>query len=218
VKALHERHGVDVRVDTAPTAIEQMPDGALAVKLANGDGLTADTVVVGIGIDPADELGRAAGLEVQRGVVVNAELETSMPGIFAAGDIAIFPSHFSGQPIRQETWHNAETQARVAAHNMLGAREKYDAPPWFWSDQYNHQLQVAGEPALGEHAVTRVLSGEAEIHFYFEASGRLVGASGFGPVSSLAKEMRLARMLVERGALLVPETLTDLNVKLKGLL
>jgi 3-phenylpropionate/trans-cinnamate dioxygenase ferredoxin reductase subunit len=218
VQALHERHGVDVRVDTAPTAIEQMPDGALAVTLVNGDLLTADTVVVGIGIDPADELARAAGLEVQRGVVVNAELETSMPGIFAAGDIAIFPSRFSGQPIRQETWHNAETQARIAAHNMLGARETYDAPPWFWSDQYDHQLQVAGEPALSEHAVTRVLPGDAEILFYFDAGGRLVGASGFGPVNSLAKEMRLARMLVERGASPAPETLADLNVKLKGLL
>ena len=218
VHDLHERNGVDVRVNTAPTAIEQMSDGALAITLANGEVLNADTVVVGIGIDPADELARAAGLEVQRGVIVNAQLEASVPGIYAAGDVAVFPSRFSGQPIRQETWHNAETQARIAAHNMLGAREKYDGLPWFWSDQYDHQLQVAGEPALGEHSVTRVLAGEAEIHFYFEAGGRLVGASGFGPVSSMAKEMRLARMLVERGTSPAPEMLVDVNVKLKGLL
>jgi 3-phenylpropionate/trans-cinnamate dioxygenase ferredoxin reductase subunit len=218
VQALHERNGVDLRVSTAPAAIEQISDGTLAVMLANGDTLIAETVVVGIGIDPADELARAAGLDVRRGVVVNAELETSAPGIFAAGDVAIFPSRISDQPIRQEKWHNAETQARIAAHNMLGAREKYDGVPWFWSDQYDHQLQVAGEPALADHSVTRILSDHAEIHFYFDADDRLVGASGFGPVSMLAKEMKLARMLVERGASPAPESLTDSSVKLKGLL
>jgi 3-phenylpropionate/trans-cinnamate dioxygenase ferredoxin reductase subunit len=218
VHALHERNGVDLRVGTAPTAIEQRSDGTLAVVLADGATLIADTVVVGIGIDPADELARAAGLEVARGVVVNAELETSAPGIFAAGDVAIFPSRLSGQPIRQETWHNAETQARIAAHNMLGARERYDGVPWFWSDQYDHQLQVAGEPALGRDSVTRPFPGEAEIHFYFDAGGRLVGASGFGPIGLFAREMRLARMLVERGASPSPESLGDASVKLKDLL
>jgi len=218
VQALHERNGVDVRINAAPTSIEQMPDEALAVTLANGDVLIADLVIVGIGIDPADELARVAGLEVQRGVIVNKRLETSVPGIYAAGDVAVFPSRFSGQLIRQETWHNAETQARIAAHNMLGAQETYEDPPWFWSDQYEHQLQVAGEPALGERSVTRVLEGVAEIHFYFDASGRLVGASGFGAVSNIAKEMRLARMLVERGMSPAPEILVDLNVKLKSLL
>ncbi|MGF6727316.1 3-phenylpropionate/trans-cinnamate dioxygenase ferredoxin reductase subunit [Paraburkholderia sp. GAS41] len=218
VQALHERNGVDVRINTAPTSIEQMPDEALAVTLANGDVLIADLVIVGIGIDPADELARVVGLEVRGGVIVNKRLETSVPGIYAAGDVAVFPSRFSGQLIRQETWHNAETQARIAAHNMLGAQETYEDLPWFWSDQYDHQLQVAGEPALGEHSVTRVLAGEAEIHFYFDAGGRLVGASGFGAVSSIAKEMRLARMLVERGISAVPETLVDVNVKLKSLL
>ncbi|MFM0398172.1 NAD(P)/FAD-dependent oxidoreductase [Paraburkholderia aspalathi] len=218
VHALHESRGVEVRVNTAPTAIERTPEGALAVSLANDDVLIADTVIIGIGIDPADELAREAGLKVQRGVVVNAELETSAPGIYAAGDVAIFPSRLSGQLIRQETWHNAETQARIAARNMLGAQEKYQDLPWFWSDQYDHQLQVAGEPVLGEQCVTRALPGAAEIHFNLDANGRLVGASGFGPVSGFVKEMKLARMLVDRGATPAPETLSDLNFKLKSLL
>ncbi|KND61752.1 Ferredoxin reductase [Candidatus Burkholderia verschuerenii] len=135
VKALHEHNGVSVRVDTMPVAIERLSDGTLEVLLADGSSLRAETVLVGIGIEPADELARASGLAVNRGVIVNAELETSAQGIFAAGDVAIFPSRLSGQPIRQETWHNAETQARIAACNMLGQHAGYDDTPWFWSDQ-----------------------------------------------------------------------------------
>jgi 3-phenylpropionate/trans-cinnamate dioxygenase ferredoxin reductase subunit len=218
VQALHARHGVRIETGVALSAIERLPDRTLAVSLENGEVLPADTVVAGIGIDPADELARAAGLDVERGIVVNAELETSVRGIFAAGDVAVFPSRFSRQRIRQETWHNAETQARVAARNMLGARETYRELPWFWSDQYDHQLQVAGEPALGAQSTTRSLGDEADIHFYFDANGGLVGASGFGPANRLAKEMKLARMLVDRGAAPAPALLSDTDVKLKSLL
>ncbi len=218
VQTLHERNGVQLRVDVTPISIGRMSDGALGVTLSTGDVLAADTVIVGIGIDPADELARAAGLEVQRGVVVNAELETSVGGVYAAGDVAVFPSRFSGRPIRQETWHNAETQARVAARNMLGAGEPYRELPWFWSDQYDHQLQVAGEPALGVRSVTRLLGGDAEIHFYFDGATQLVGASGFGPARNFVREMRLARMLVDQGAAVEPEQLTKAEVKLKSLL
>ena len=105
--------------------------------------------MVGIGIDPVTELARPAGLSVNRGIVVNAQLATSTPGILAAGDVAEFPSPLSGQLIRQESWHNAETQARTAARNMLGGEEAYTAIPWLWSDQYDYMVQVAGEPEFG---------------------------------------------------------------------
>ncbi|MGU7772356.1 NAD(P)/FAD-dependent oxidoreductase [Burkholderia sp. MR1-5-21] len=218
VHALHVDHGVRIRLNRKPVAIERTADGALAVTLDDGDTLVADTVVAGIGIEPADELARDAGLAVDRGIVVNARLETSAPGVYAAGDVAVFPSGLSGRPIRQETWHGAETQARAAARNMLGAGEPYCELPWFWSDQYDGQLQVAGEPALGELAVARRLDGDAEIHFHFDGGGRLVAASGFGRASGFVKEMKLARMLVERGATVAPVAVADANVKLKSLL
>lgn len=218
VQALHEEQGVAIRVNRKPVAIERTPGGALAVVLDDGDTLIADTVVAGIGIDPADELARDAGLAVDRGIVVNARLETSARGIYAAGDVAVFPSALSGRPVRQETWHGAETQARAAARNMLGADEPYREMPWFWSDQYDAQLQVAGEPALGELAVARRLDGDAEIHFHFDGGGRLVAASGFGRASGFVKEMKLARTLVERGAAVAPAAVADANVKLKSLL
>ncbi|VWB52064.1 NAD(P)/FAD-dependent oxidoreductase [Burkholderia metallica] len=217
VHALHERRGVAVRVNRKPVAIERTAGGALAVVLDDGDTLIADTVVAGIGIDPADELAREAGLAVGRGIVVNARLETSARGIYAAGDVAVFPSALSGRPVRQETWHGAETQARVAARNMLGADELYCEMPWFWSDQYDAQLQVAGEPALGERSVARVFGDDAEIHFHFDAGARLVAASGFGRTSAFVKDMRVARMLVERGIDVDPAAVADTDVKLKSL-
>jgi 3-phenylpropionate/trans-cinnamate dioxygenase ferredoxin reductase subunit len=218
VQALHERNGVSMRVGVAPLAIERVADDALRIALSDGDSIDADIVIVGIGIEPADELARDAGLAVNRGVIVNGALESSAPGIFAAGDIAIYPSRFTGQPIRQETWHNAETQARTAARNMLGEHAVYDDVPWFWSDQYDHQLQVAGEPSLGERVVTRLLADTGSIDFHFDVQKRLVGASGFGPVSVIAKDMKLARMLVERGLSPAAEMLGDTTIKLKALL
>jgi 3-phenylpropionate/trans-cinnamate dioxygenase ferredoxin reductase subunit len=218
VRRLHERNGVSVQVGVVPVEIRRMPDGALRVSLSDARSIDADLVIAGIGIEPADELARDAGLAVNSGVVVNAELETSVQGIFAAGDIAVYPSRFTGAHIRQETWHNAETQARTAAQNMLGAKTAYGEVPWFWSDQYDHQLQVTGEPASGERMVRRLLGQSGSIDFHFDAAGRLVGASGFGPASVIAKDMKLARMLVERGLSPAAELLCDASVRLKALL
>lgn len=220
VLALHRAQGVDVRLGHGPTQIEAA-DGALSVQLDNGKRLPADTVVVGIGIEPDVALARAAGLTLGRGIRVNADLSTSAPGIWAAGDVVEFPSAVSGQPIRQETWHNAETQAQVAARNMLGAQERYAATPWFWSDQYGHQLQVTGEPALAARVVERALGGaaenEAHISFHLDADGRVVGVSGFGPASAVVKELKLARVMVERASRPDAAALADPSVKLKSL-
>ena len=215
--ALHRSRGVDVRLGCGPLTIEQQR-GHLALDLQDGTRLEADTVVVGIGIAPATALAQAAGLAVNRGVVVDACLQTNVAGIFAAGDVAKFPGALSGLPMRQETWHNAETQARTAARNMLGGREPYAALPWFWSDQYDHQLQVAGEPALGVRSIERLLGDGARIHFDLDAQGRVVGASGCGPTSVVVRELKLARMLVERGTRPDPISLGDPAVKLKSLL
>jgi len=187
------------------------------VLLDDGSALVADTVLVGIGIIPAVDLARDAGLQVGRGIVVDAQLATSAAGVWAAGDVAEFPSPISGELIRQETWHNAETQARVAAANMLGGHERCTQLPWFWSDQYDHQLQVCGEPALGVRVVSRVLGEDAQIDFHLDAQGALVGASGFGPAALVVKELKLARLLVDRRRQAAPEALADPGVKLKSL-
>jgi 3-phenylpropionate/trans-cinnamate dioxygenase ferredoxin reductase component len=217
VLALHRARGVSVHLGVMPQSISRTAAG-LAVQMADGSTLDADAVLVGVGIEPAAALARAAGLAVNRGILVNAELQTNVPGIFAAGDVAEFPSPVSGEMIRQETWHNAETQARVAAHNLLGGHVRYDTLPWFWSDQYDHQLQVCGEPALAAQSVSRLLGADALLEFYLNASGRLVGVSGWGPLSQVAKELKIARTLLERGAAVTTAALADNQIKLKSLL
>jgi 3-phenylpropionate/trans-cinnamate dioxygenase ferredoxin reductase subunit len=215
--ALHRARGVQVILDARLQSIKPLARG-VAVALADGTSVEADTVLVGVGIEPATELAQAAGLTVQRGVVVNAHLQTSAPGVYAAGDVVEFPSALSGQLIRQETWHNAETQARIAAVNMQGGEQAYLALPWFWSDQYDYQLQVAGEPALAVTSVMRVLQEDDLIVFYLDDAGRLVGACGWGLSSRMARELKIARTLVERAVPVAADVLADPASKLKALL
>lgn len=101
---------------------------------------------------------------------------------------------------------------------MLGAQAAHDDVPWFWSDQYDHQLQVAGEPLLGTRTVRRAPGESASMDFHFDAANRLVGVSGFGPAHVIAKDMKLARMLVERGLSPSADVLSDAGFRLKALL
>lgn len=217
VLALHRERGVDLRLGVLPTAIGPRQPGGVCVGLSDGSTVDADTVLVGIGMKPATDLARAAGLAVAQGIVVDAGLRTSAPEVFAAGDVAEFPGPLSGQPMRQETWFNAETQARVAARNMLGAHEIHDQLPWFWSDQYDHQLQVCGEPALGTQTVVRELGDGDRIVFHLDPQDLLIGMSAWGVAPRCLKEFKLARLLVERRVLASPRDLGDPAVKLKAL-
>ena len=220
--ALHRARGVRVLLGVSPQSITRTATG-VRMELADGSSIEADTILAGIGIEPDLALPQAAGLAVGRGVLVNAHLQSSLPGIFAAGDVAEFPSVLSGQFVRQETWHNAETQAAIAAQNMLaGELASYTSLPWFWSDQYDHQLQVMGEPGLAATSVTRTLDVNEPmggmVIFYLDAENRLVGACGWGETSRVAKELKLARTLVDRRISASADVLANPATKLKSLL
>ena len=217
VQALHEARGVKMHVGVAPERFERT-DSGLSVHLADGTVVDVDTILVGIGIAPAVELAERAGLPCANGIVVDAGLRTADASIFAAGDVAAFPSALSGQTRRLESWHNAEDHARVAAVNLVGGSATVGAAPWFWSDQYDHQLQIAGDPSLGVTCITRPLADGAQIDFHLGDEGRIVGVAGFGPTSALAKEFKLGRMLFERDRRPGVASLADAAVKLKSLL
>jgi 3-phenylpropionate/trans-cinnamate dioxygenase ferredoxin reductase subunit len=213
VHARHEEAGVSMEVGTALMAVET--DG---VRLADGRKVMADIVIAGIGAAPEVALAKAAGLAVENGITCDETLRTSDPGIHAAGDCCSFPHRlFGNRRMRLEAWRNATDQANVATENMLGGSKAYTAVPWFWSDQYDLSLQIAGNPADGEATVRRQV-GEGFVIFHLDAAGRLVGASGIGPGNSIARDVKLAEMLIAKQSSPAREALADASVQLKTLL
>jgi 3-phenylpropionate/trans-cinnamate dioxygenase ferredoxin reductase subunit len=141
-RALHRKHGVIVLESTALARLTGDSGCLTGADFRDGTHLPADLAIVGIGILPNDDLARAAGLAVDSGIVVDGQCRTSAPDIYAAGDCARFP--WRGEPTRLESVQNAIDQAEHAATAMLGERRDYNPVPWFWSDQYDVKLQIAG--------------------------------------------------------------------------
>jgi NADPH-dependent 2,4-dienoyl-CoA reductase/sulfur reductase-like enzyme/nitrite reductase/ring-hydroxylating ferredoxin subunit len=187
IRALHAEHGVIFHLGETVTAF----DGRRAT-LKGGSALDADVVVVGVGVRPRLALAEQAGLTIDRGVVVDAFLRTSAPDIYAAGDIARWPDPHSGSAIRVEHWVVAERQGQTAARNMLGAEERFDAVPFFWSQHYDVPINYVGHAEQWDEIAIDGNVAAKDCVLRYKSKGRVLAvASIYRDLDSLKAELAM---------------------------
>lgn len=208
-RALHTGHGVDIREGIGLDRLLG-DDHVTGAVLSDGTELPVDMVIAGIGIAPATALAEAAGLELDNGIKVDEMGQTSDPAIWAAGDCASFP--YQGARIRLESVPNAIDQAEAVADNMMGAGKGYVAKPWFWSDQYDVKLQIAGLNTGYDDVVSRIGEGSASF-WYFKGDQLLAVDAANDP-----RGYMIGKRLIEAGKTAPKDVLADPEADLKPLL
>ncbi|UOA13539.1 MULTISPECIES: NAD(P)/FAD-dependent oxidoreductase [Sulfitobacter] len=208
-RALHEGHGVTLREGVGLERL--LGEGHVTgARLSDGTEIAADFVITGVGIEPDITLAKAAGIEIDNGIKVDARGRTSVPGIWAAGDCTSFP--YRGGRIRLESVPNAIDQAEVVAENILGAGKDYIAKPWFWSDQYDVKLQIAGLNAGYDRVVSRLGDGSASFWYYLGDTLLAVDAAND------PRGYMVGKRLIEAGKSPDPALVADPDTDLKALL
>lgn len=198
--ALHRREGVQVLLGAKLARVERVArverpaDDDIVIGLEDGRTLACDIVVAGIGLIPNDQLARDAGLVCEGGIVVDAACRSSDPDILAAGDVAVASNPWAGRRMRLESWQNAQEQGMAAARSALGLAVDYAPLPWFWSDQYDANLQIYGVPRSEHRVVMRGDPAAGSFALLYLAGEIVQAALGV----NAAKDLRFARRLIEQ--------------------
>ena len=211
-EAEHRAHGVDIRLGTAVSCIEEAGGRATGVRLADGEVLPAQMVIVGIGIVPAVEPLLAAGAAGGNGVTVDAHCRTSLPDIYAIGDCAAHANAFAeGATIRLESVQNANDMATTIARAITGEAEPYHAVPWFWSNQYDLKLQTVGLSIGHDAVVVRGDTATRSFSIVYLKAGRVIALD----CVNATRDYVQGKALVTTGAVIAPDRLADATVPLK---
>ena len=211
-RGLHEGRGVQIHTSAQVTGF--LGDSRVTAVQCGERSFPADLAVVGIGVLPAAALAEAAGLDCDDGILVDERCRTSDPNIYAAGDCTNHPNPLLGRRLRLESVPNAMEQARVAAANLCGKKRDYAAVPWFWSDQYELKLQMAGFSADGEEEVLRGDKAANQFAVFYLKDGAVVAADAVNSPKEFMLCRRLIGQKVDAAALANPET--DLKSLLAG--
>lgn len=218
IRAEHENRGVNIHLSTSITEVSTRHDRRMFT-LSNGQTIQADMIIAGVGVTPNTELAESVGLSTDNGVAVDSGMRTEDPNIFAAGDCCSFPHPlYDNTRIRLESWRCAQEQGEVAASNMLGEEAVYNKAPWFWSDQFDLGLQIAGLTDQGQRTITRNYDERSLLLFSLRGDGSLVGAAGVAKGNGIAKDIKVCERLINRGIKPDPQVLEDSAAPLKPLL
>lgn len=210
--ALHAAQGVSLRLNASLRAVHARPEGGCVAELADGSRLEADAVVLGVGMQANDALAREAGIDCERGVLVDEYCRTSAPDVLAAGDVAV-ATPAGGGPIRLESWQNAQDQGAAAALSALDAGQPYLPSGAVWSEQYDAMVQIAGFPARGGREVLRPLAdARALLSVALDEGGRVVGAVAV----NAARELRQLRQWIAQGTQVDPAQLARADAPLSS--
>jgi 3-phenylpropionate/trans-cinnamate dioxygenase ferredoxin reductase component len=212
VADLHARNGVDIRTGTGVAAIEDHGD-SLVIVTGEGERIAADYAAIGIGAQPNIEIAAEAGLVVDDGIKVDEMGRTSDENIFAAGDVTKHLNPLVGRHIRLEAWQNAQNQAIAVAKIMAGGATPFAEVPWFWTDQFDMNLQMAGAPDHWDRLVFRGAPAERSFTVFHLADDVPVAVTTINAI----RDMRFGRMLIERAKRVDPALLADKAVKLQDL-
>jgi 3-phenylpropionate/trans-cinnamate dioxygenase ferredoxin reductase component len=210
---LHRAHRVEVRTGAKVAAIEG-GHAVEAVRLDDGTTLAADVVVVAVGAIANDELAKAAGAECHDGIVVDAQTRTTLPHVYAVGDVARQRTHWLGESVRLESWENAELQAQTAARAIAGAAPVNAAAPWFWTDQYDVNIQMLGSRAADDDVVMRGDVAGPSWCAFFLADGAIRGAV----LTNAGRERRNIKRLIDTQQRVDRTVLSDIERPLASLL
>ncbi|MEM7634791.1 MAG: FAD-dependent oxidoreductase [Pseudomonadota bacterium] len=208
---LHRLHGVEIRESIGLEALHGTNGTVSSATLSDGTSLDIDFVIAGIGILPNADLAQAAGLDCENGITVDATCTTSAPDILAIGDCACFPRN--GTQLRLESVGNAIDQGQLAAATVMGSDEPYQAKPWFWSDQYDTKLQIAGLSTGFDTIIVRNGKEASCSHWYFAADELLAVDAMNDP-----RAYMVAKRLIEAGKSPPADAVSDLSLDLKDLL
>jgi len=209
---IHREHGIDLRLGVRVERLEGV-HRVERVAIADGQAVNCDFVVVGVGIEPATDLVKRTDIEVGNGVIVDENCRTNVEGVYAAGDVANFPNAILGERLRLEHWANAQNQGVAAAKAMLGSKEPYAEVPWFFSDQYDLNMQYIGHASSWDQIVIRGSVPERRFTAFYLKDGRLRAAMAL----NRARDIRPCREFIRAGVPVDAEKLKDEEMDLRRL-